>query len=109
MAGKKVVALLSGGNVDVTTLERIIKHGLTAEGRVCSFSTVLPDQPNALATFLAAVSAVGVNVLEVHHDRSSMKAGVNAIRVRLVTETRNQQHIQQLYTALKDKGYPVIE
>ena len=109
VAGKKVVALLSGGNVDVTTLERIIKHGLTAEGRVCSFSTVLPDQPNALATFLAAVSAVGVNVLEVHHDRSSMKAGVNAIRVRLVTETRNQQHIQQLYTALKDKGYPVIE
>ena len=109
VAGKKVVALLSGGNVDVTTLERIIKHGLTAEGRVCSFSTVLPDQPNALATFLAAVSAVGVNVLEVHHDRSSMKAGVNAIRVRLVTETRNQQHIQQLYAALKDKGYPVIE
>ena len=54
-------------------------------------------------------NSLGVNVLEVHHDRSSMKAGVNAIRVRLVTETRNQQHIQQLYAALQDKGYPVIE
>lgn len=47
--GKTVCALLSGGNVDVTMLERIIKHGLTAEGRIASFSTVLPDQPNALA------------------------------------------------------------
>ena len=68
-----VCALLSGGNVDVTMLERIIKHGLTAEGRIASFSTVLPDQPNALATYLAALSHEGVNVLEVYHERSSMK------------------------------------
>ena len=70
---------------------------------------MLPDQPNALATFLSIVSAVGVNVLEVHHDRSSMKAGVNAIRVRLVVETRNKSHIEQLYTTLSEKGYAVIE
>ena len=107
--GKKVCALLSGGNVDVTMLERIIKHGLTAEGRVASFSTVLPDQPNALATYLAVLSHEGVNVLEVYHERSSMKVGVGSCRVRMVVETRNHQHIQQLYRYLAEKGYTIKE
>ena len=107
--GKTVCALLSGGNVDVTMLERIIKHGLTAEGRVASFSTVLPDQPNALATYLAVLSHEGVNVLEVYHERSSMKVGVGSCRVRMVVETRNHQHIQQLYRYLAEKGYTIKE
>ena len=103
--GKTVCALLSGGNVDVTMLERIIKHGLTAEGRIASFSTVLPDQPNALATYLAALSHEGVNVLEVYHERSSMKVGVGSCRVRMVVETRNHEHIHQLYSYLAERGY----
>ena len=107
--GKTVCALLSGGNVDVTMLERIIKHGLTAEGRIASFSTVLPDQPNALATYLAVLSHEGVNVLEVYHERSSMKVGVGSCRVRMVVETRNHQHIQQLYSYLAEKGYTIKE
>ena len=107
--GKTVCALLSGGNVDVTMLERIIKHGLTAEGRIASFSTVLPDQPNALATYLAALSHEGVNVLEVYHERSSMKVGVGSCRVRMVVETRNHQHIQQLYSYLTERGYTIKE
>ena len=107
--GKKVCALLSGGNVDVTMLERIIKHGLTAEGRIASFSTVLPDQPNALATYLAALSHEGVNVLEVYHERSSMKVGVGSCRVRMVVETRNHEHIHQLYQYLAEQGYTIKE
>ena len=107
--GKTVCALLSGGNVDVTMLERIIKHGLTAEGRIASFSTVLPDQPNALATYLAALSHEGVNVLEVYHERSSMKVGVGSCRVRMVVETRNHEHIHQLYQYLADQGYTIKE
>ena len=107
--GKTVCALLSGGNVDVTMLERIIKHGLTAEGRIASFSTVLPDQPNALATYLAALSHEGVNVLEVYHERSSMKVGVGSCRVRMVVETRNHEHIRQLYQYLADQGYTIKE
>ena len=107
--GKTVCALLSGGNVDVTMLERIIKHGLTAEGRIASFSTVLPDQPNALATYLAALSHEGVNVLEVYHERSSMKVGVGSCRVRMVVETRNHEHIHQLYSYLAERGYTIKE
>ena len=109
LQGKTVCALLSGGNVDVTMLERIIKHGLTAEGRIASFSTVLPDQPNALATYLAALSHEGVNVLEVYHERSSMKVGVGSCRVRMVVETRNHEHIHQLYSYLAERGYTIKE
>ena len=109
LKGKTVCALLSGGNVDVTMLERIIKHGLTAEGRIASFSTVLPDQPNALATYLAALSHEGVNVLEVYHERSSMKVGVGSCRVRMVVETRNHEHIRQLYSYLAEQGYTIKE
>ena len=109
LKGKTVCALLSGGNVDVTMLERIIKHGLTAEGRIASFSTVLPDQPNALATYLAALSHEGVNVLEVYHERSSMKVGVGSCRVRMVVETRNHEHIHQLYSYLAERGYTIKE
>ena len=109
LRGKTVCALLSGGNVDVTMLERIIKHGLTAEGRIASFSTVLPDQPNALATYLAALSHEGVNVLEVYHERSSMKVGVGSCRVRMVVETRNHEHIRQLYSYLAEQGYTIKE
>ena len=82
---------------------------MTAEGRVASFSTVLPDQPNALATYLAVLSHEGVNVLEVYHERSSMKVGVGSCRVRMVVETRNHQHIQQLYRYLAEKGYTIKE
>ena len=92
-----------------TMLERIIKHGLTAEGRIASFSTVLPDQPNALATYLAALSHEGVNVLEVYHERSSMKVGVGSCRVRMVVETRNHEHIRQLYSYLAEQGYTIKE
>ena len=90
-------------------LERIIKHGLTAEGRVASFSTVLPAQPNALATYLAVLSHEGVNVLEVYHERSSMKVGVGSCRVRMVVETRNHAHIRQLYSYLAEQGYIIKE
>ena len=70
---------------------------------------MLPDQPNALATYLAVLSHEGVNVLEVYHERSSMKVGVGSCRVRMVVETRNHQHIQQLYRYLAEKGYTIKE
>ena len=70
--GKTVCALLSGGNVDVTMLERILTRGRAKEGRTVSFSTVLPDQPHALASFLEVVSSLGANVLDVNHERRNM-------------------------------------
>jgi len=107
--GKTVCALLSGGNVDVTMLERIITRGLAKAGRTANFATVLPDQPKTLATLLNIMSDMGVNVLEVNHERGNLKAPVGSCVVHLLVETRDALHVQQMYETLRAQGYPIME
>ena len=109
LQGKTVCALLSGGNVDVTMLERIITRGLAKAGRTANFATVLPDQPKTLATLLNIMSDMGVNVLEVNHERGNLKAPVGSCVVHLLVETRDALHVQQVYEALRSQGYPIME
>lgn len=107
--GQTVCALLSGGNVDVTMLERIITRGLAKAGRTANFATVLPDQPKTLATLLNIMSDMGVNVLEVNHERGNLKAPVGSCVVHLLVETRDALHVQQIYETLRAQGYPIME
>lgn len=109
LRGKNVCALLSGGNLDVTMLERIITRGLAREGRTVGFSTVLPDRPRALAGLLGIVSELGANVLEVSHERSSLKADLGSTVVHLLVETRNRAHVDELFDALHREGYQLIQ
>lgn len=109
LRGKTVCALLSGGNLDVTMLERIITRGLAREGRTVGFSTVLPDRPRALAGLLGIVSELGANVLEVSHERSSLKPDLGSTVVHLLVETRNRAHVDELFDALHREGYQLIQ
>lgn len=109
LRGNTVCALLSGGNLDVTMLERIITRGLAREGRTVGFSTVLPDRPRALAGLLGIVSELGANVLEVSHERSSLKADLGSTVVHLLVETRNRAHVDELFDALHREGYQLIQ
>lgn len=109
LRGKTVCALLSGGNLDVTMLERIITRGLAREGRTVGFSTVLPDRPRALAGLLGIVSELGANFLEVSHERSSLKADLGSTVVHLLVETRNRAHVDELFDALHREGYQLIQ
>lgn len=109
LRGKTVCALLSGGNLDVTMLEQIITRGLAREGRTVGFSTVLPDRPRALAGLLGIVSELGANVLEVGHERSSLKADLGSTVVHLLVETRNRAHVDELFDALHREGYQLIQ
>ena len=109
LRGKTVCALLSGGNLDVTMLERIITRGLARKGRTVGFSTVLPDRPRALAGLLGIVSELGANVLEVGHERSSLKADLGSTVVHLLVETRNRAHVDELFDALHREGYQLIQ
>lgn len=109
LRGKTVCALLSGGNLDATMLERIITRGLAREGRTVGFSTVLPDRPRALAGLLGIVSELGANVLEVSHERSSLKADLGSTVVHLLVETRNRAHVDELFDALHREGYQLIQ
>ena len=107
--GKKVCALLSGGNVDVTMLERIITRGLAKERRTVSFSTVLPDRPHALNRFLQIISETGANVLDIHHERRNTRTDIGSCIVKLSLETRNAQHIKEIYDKIKENGYEINE
>ena len=107
--GKKVCALLSGGNVDVTMLERIITRGLAKEWRTASFATVLPDRPRAMTSFLNIISETGANVLDIHHERRNTRTDIGSCIVQVSLETRNAQHIKEIYEKLRENGYEINE
>lgn len=103
--GKKVVCLLSGGNIDVTILSRVIKRGLLKSGRTCSLNIELVDKPGQLKGESAIIADMGGNVVSIHHERASENADVNGCYLRIELETRNYDHIHQIENALKDAGY----
>ena len=106
--GKKVVCLVSGGNIDVTTLGRVISSGLIASGRLCSIHVEVNDQPGTLAQTCTIVSKLGANIISVHHDRTMSKGNVRACVVKLTAETRNEEHLLEIKSTLKKKGFNVV-
>ena len=103
--GKKVVCLLSGGNIDVTILSRVIKRGLLKSGRTCSLNIELMDKPGQLKEVSAIIADLGGNVVSVHHERASEGADINGCYLRIELETRNYEHIHAIEDALKAAGY----
>ena len=102
---KKTVCVVSGGNVDVTTLSRIITKGLTKSGRIAEITTKVADKPGSLIQVLQVVSDCGANILSVNHEREAKNSDVGACLVTMVLETRNQEHVTQIEEALRAKGY----
>lgn len=107
MPGKKVVAVISGGNIDVNLLSRIVDRGLAKAGRKTELTTVIPDQPGSLHNMLRIISEIGANIVEIHHNRITMEAELNWARVDLVVETKDNRHLQELLTKLRQHGYQV--
>lgn len=107
LKGKKVCCLVSGGNIDVTILSRVIKRGLLKSGRTFSMTVELLDKPGQLQDVAAAIAAEGGNVISVHHERASEGSDINGCYLRLVMETRNFEHIESIKNALIARGYKV--
>lgn len=106
-ADKKTVCLVSGGNVDVTTLSRIITKGLTKSGRITNITTKVVDKPGELNRLLTLVAQNGANVISVNHDREDYQSEVNACIVNLAMETRDRRHAEDILNNLQENGYPV--
>ncbi|MDX2542353.1 threonine ammonia-lyase [Streptomyces sp. WI04-05B] len=104
-----VVAVLSGGNVDPVLLERILRHGMAAQGRYLAVRLRLTDRPGALATLLGALSVVDVNVLDVSHVRTDPRLGLTEAEVELHLETKGPAHCAEVGLALREAGYLVID
>lgn len=106
--GKKAICLVSGGNIDVTILSRVIGRGLQKSGRSYTMTIELVDKPGQLQHVSEIIASTGANVVSVHHERVSHTADINGCYLRLEMETRNQDHIDQIQYTLTAAGYKII-
>lgn len=106
--GKKVVCLISGGNIDVTILSRVINRGLLMSGRTATLTIELMDKPGQLVAVSAIIAGCGGNVIGVLHERSNEGSDVNGCYLRLTIETRDFEHIKQIEDGLKKAGFKLI-
>jgi threonine dehydratase len=104
-----VVAVLSGGNVDPVLMQRVLRHGMAAQGRYLAVRLRLTDRPGALATLLGVLSVVDANVLDVSHVRTDPRLGLTEAEVELHLETKGPVHCAEVGRALRDAGYTVID
>ena len=105
----KTVAVVSGGNVDITTLSRIITKGLQKTGRIVQISTKLTDKAGNLAQLLSCVAENGANVLDIAHEREAAKTEVNSCVVTMTLETRDAEHVRKLRDDLMRRGYRLLD
>ena len=105
---KKTVCVVSGGNVDVTTLSRVITTGLVKSGRIVDLTTRVPDRPGSLIGLLQIVSRTGANIVSIRHAREDARADVASCTVSMVLETRDEAHVFQIREALRSQGYPLL-
>jgi threonine dehydratase len=104
LAGKRVVLLLCGGNIDPNVLSRVIERGLVADGRLGRFTAVISDRPGGLADLAAQIASTGASIKQVVHDRAFASPDVSAVNVLCTVETRNHQHLAELRALLKSHG-----
>lgn len=106
--GKKVVSLVSGGNIDVTSLSRVIERGLMKSGRISNLLIELADKPGQLKDVSRIIADCGGNVTGVHYERGATKS-VNGCFLRINMETRNYDHVEQIINALHNEGFKIVE
>ena len=107
--GKKVICLVSGGNIDVTILSRVIKRGLLMSGRSCRLNIELLDKPGQLKLVSQIIADLGGNVISIHHERANEGSDGNGCFLRGTMETRDYDHIAQIKRALCDAGLKITD
>jgi threonine dehydratase len=105
---KNVVALLSGGNVDMYLLDQVVSKGLMQTGRLFKIFVKLPDKPGAFKNVLDSLVELGINIVEVSHDRLSSNIIPGMAGVSLSLEMENESYVEKLVSVLKEKGVDFI-
>ncbi|MBQ7038661.1 MAG: threonine ammonia-lyase [Clostridia bacterium] len=108
LAGKKVVSLISGGNIDVTSLSRVIERGLMRSARIVNLLIELADKPGQLKDVSRIIADCGGNVTGVHYERGGTKS-VNGCFLRITLEARNYDHADEIVHALEAEGFRIAE
>ena len=105
--GKKVICVVSGGNIDVNILDRVVKRGLMTSGRTALLKVELLDKPGQLVQISSIIAELGGNVIGVHHERSNANLAITGCFIRISLETRNFEHVEQIKQAIKDAVFTI--
>ena len=106
--GKKVVCIVSGGNIDVNILSRVITRGLVTAGRNAMLQIALEDKPGQLLGVSQIVSECGANVVSVHHERSDANMAVTSCFLKVGMETRDFEQIAEIRRRLTEAGFKIV-
>src|SRR5205085_7535220 len=101
LAGKRVIIIFSGGNIDPNVLSRVIERGLVADGRLCRFTATISDRPGGLADLARQIANCGASIKQVVHERAFASSDVSTVNVLCTVETRNHEHFAELCAHLK--------
>lgn len=105
---KKTVCLVSGGNIDVTILSRVINRALMKEGRIADITVELMDKPGQLVEVSSIVAKCGANVIGCFHDKTGKETDINGCTLRISMETRNHEHVREIKKKLLDAGFKFV-
>ena len=105
--GKNVVCLLSGGNIDVNILSRVINRGLLMTGRTCQLLIEVLDKPGQLNYVSSIIARLGANIISIEHERVNYSSNINECYIRVTLETKNFEHIEAIKKELIDKGFTI--
>lgn len=106
--GKNTVCIVSGGNIDVTILSRVVDRGLLKSGRLCKLSIELSDKPGQLRDMSAIIAKCGANVVSVNYEHAEKGSDVNNCIIRIEMETKNKAHIEEVRNGLTAAGFKVL-
>ena len=107
--GKNVVCVVSGGNIDVTILSRVIERGLKMGGRTADIVIALSDKPGQLSGVSQIIADQGANVVSVNYDSTDLDMNITDCYLKIGVETRNFEHIVSVKKALTDAGFKVCD
>ena len=108
LKGKKVCCVVSGGNIDVNILSKVIERGLVTAGRNSNITIALTDKPGQLEGVSRIIAQYGGNVVSVHHDRGEANMAINACFLRIGMETRNGEQAREICKALREAGFHLV-
>ena len=106
---KKIVCILSGGNMDVITMSSLIQHGLIQRDRIFTVSVLLPDKPGELAKVSAILASEKGNVVKLEHNQFKNLSRFKDVELQVTVETNGSEHIKNLVQAFEEKGYEIIK
>lgn len=107
LKGKNIVVPLCGGNIDTTTLGRVLERGLAADHRLVNFEAVVSDRPGGIAKLTQTLFEEGASIKDIYHERAWLYTSIDQVKVKCVVELQGKEHAMRLKKALLDKGYPL--